>query len=71
MNVEMKRINYLRFALLTMFSVAAIVIGNLIHNDNLIIAGYILIALTQISYVVTFFKTIKKDIDEVNSVLTK
>lgn len=67
----MKKNNYLRFAFLTMFSIAAIVIGNLINNNNLITASYILIALTQISYVVTFFKTIKKDIDEVNSILTK
>jgi hypothetical protein len=67
----MKRKNYLRFALLTMFSIAAIILGNLVRNDNLITAGYILIALTQISYVITFFRIIKKDNDEINSLLTK
>lgn len=71
MKFNMKRKNYLRFALLTMFSIAAIILGNLVRNDNLITAGYILIALTQISYVITFFRIIKKDNDEINSLLTK
>jgi len=65
----MKMRDYLGLAVFAVFTIAAFIVGIATNNKVVIIAGYIFIVMTQISYLIAYTKTIKKEVDSIKKLL--
>ena len=62
---------YWSLVLFAALTIAAFIVGITTNNKIVIIAGYILIVMAQIAYLIAYTKSIKKEVDSIKQILIK
>ena len=63
--------DYLSVAAFAVMTLAAFIVGIATDNKIVLVAGYIFIVMTQIAYLISYTKTIKKEVDSIKQLLIK
>jgi hypothetical protein len=61
--------DYLSVAAFVVITLAAFIVGIATDNKIVLVAGYIFIVMTQISYLIAYTKTIKREVDSIKQLL--
>ena len=63
--------DYLGSAVFAVLVIAAFIVGIATDNKIVLVAGYVFIVMTQIAYLISYTKTIKKEVDSIKQLLIK
>jgi hypothetical protein len=61
--------DYLSVAAFVVITLAAFIVGIATDNKIVLVAGYIFIVMKQISYLIAYTKTIKREVDSIKQLL--
>jgi cell shape-determining protein MreD len=63
--------DYLSVAAFAVMTFAAFIVGIATDNNIVLVAGYLFIVMTQIAYMISYTKTIKREVDSIKELLIK
>jgi hypothetical protein len=63
--------DYLSVPAFAVMTLAAFIVGIAIENKIVLVAGYLFIVMTQIAYMISYTKTIKREVDSIKELLIK
>jgi len=66
----MKTKDCLSLTVFAVLAIAAFIVGIATDNKIVLVAGYIFIVMTQIAYLISYTKTIKREVDNIKKLLT-
>ena len=65
----MKTKDYLSLTVFAVLAIAAFIVGIATDNKFVLVVGYIFIVLAQIAYLISYTKTIKREVDNIKKLL--
>ncbi len=63
--------NFTGMALYAVLAIADFIVGILTDNKFVLIAGYIFIVMAQIAYLITYTKSLRREVDSIKELLIK
>jgi len=63
--------DYLGTAFFVVMTILAFIVGIATDNKLVLVAAYIFIVMAQVSYLIAYVKTIKKEVDSIKQLLVK
>ena len=63
--------DYLSVAAFAVMTLVAFIVGIATDNKIVLVAGYVFIVMTQIAYLISYTKTIKREVDSIKQLLIK
>jgi hypothetical protein len=65
----MKTKDYLSLTVFAVLAIAAFIVGIATDNKFVLVVGYVFIVMTQIAYLISYTKTIKREVDNIKKLL--